>query len=218
MNVNTPYHPGAWPVGAAQDGIVGGQVQQRAMGRQIDDGNVVRVFLMTPYAEAQERAVFHDVIEEVNDMKARAHGVQFKPVGPSESMLGRLRSQALGDKGLLSARLVVAVLWKHWDPDEGARFEALYDLARDNDKEVWLYVHTLNDALLARPDASLRHVLAFRDRVEQEGRVRYIRYDGVADWQAKLLQHLFDWLDNMPCARAFMSLTSSITSDETQIR
>ncbi len=168
------------------------------MGRQIDGGNVVWVFVMTPHADAQERAVFHDVIDEVNDVKARVHGVQFKPMGPSESMLGRLRPKALRNKDLLSANLVVVVLWRHWDPDEAARFEAFYDLARDNDKEVWLYVRALNDALLAHPDESLRHVLAFRDRVEQEGRVRYIRYDSVADWQEKLLQHLFHWLDNLP--------------------
>ena len=167
------------------------------MARQID-GGTVRVFLMTPHAEAQERAVFQEVIDEVNDVKARAHGLQFKAAGASESMLGRLRPKALRNKDVLAAHLVVAVLGRHWDADEAARFDAFYDLARDNDKQVWLYVRTLDDALLAHPDEPLHHVLAFRDRVEQDGHVRYIRYDGVADWQEKFLQHLFHWLDNLP--------------------
>ena len=162
------------------------------------DGGTVRVFLMTPHAEAPERAVFHEVIEEVNDVKARAHGVQFKPVGSSESMLGRLRPKALRNKDVLAAHLVVAVIGQRWDADEATRFDALYDLARDNDKEVWLYVQRLDDALLARPDEPLRHVLAFRDRVEQDGHVRYLRYDGIADWQEQFLNHLFHWLDNLP--------------------
>jgi len=168
------------------------------MGRQIDGGNVVRVFVMTPHVDAPERAVFHGVIEEVNDVKARAHGVQFKPVSTSGSVLGRLRPKALRNKDLLTANLVVVVLSRQWDPDEAVRFETLYELARENDKEVWLYVRTLDDALLIHPDEPLRHVLAFRDRVEQEGRVRYFRYHDVADWVEQLLQHLFNWLDNLP--------------------
>ena len=168
------------------------------MSRQFDGTKVVRVFMMAPHAETTQQAAFREVIAEANDVKARAHGVQFKPVGGSDSILGRLRVKTRGAKDLLAADLVVATLDHQWDPDAAERFEALYDLAREHDKTLWLYVRALDDVHLADPDDQLRPVLDFRDRVEQDGRALTTRYDDETAWPDTLLNHLIHWLDNRP--------------------
>ena len=168
------------------------------MSRQFEGTKMVRVFMMTPHAETTEQAAFRDVIAEANDVKARAHGVQFKPLGGSDSILGRLRAKTRSAKDLLTADLVVAALDRHWDAGAAERFEALYDLACEHDKTVWLYVRTLDDAHLADPDDQLRHLLDFRDHTEQDGRALTARYDDETSWPDMLLKHLFNWLDNRP--------------------
>ncbi len=170
------------------------------MGRTNNGSDVLRVFVAAPGEEEAARLTVTNVLRQVNDEKAKVQGRQLKAVGSADSMLGRLLPQALVDRALRAADLVVLALSRHWDDPETypSSFETLYVRARDAGQTVWLYFLDVEPDLLARPDEPLRRVLDFRDRLEAEGQARCYRCADEADWHEQLYTHLCLWLDRLP--------------------
>ena len=162
---------------------------------------VVRVFIASPGDVRKERTIFHDVIEELNEIKAARVGMYLVPVGWEDTLPGRGRPQALINEDLVTCDLVVGLLWRRWGTPTGkysSGFEEEYELAREHDIPMWLYFRNVEEAMMADPGAQLRQVLDFRDRIERERALLYHSYADEEDWEKKLRRHISLWLDKLP--------------------
>jgi len=138
----------------------------------------VPVFIASPGDLTAEREIFPKVIEKVNRMKAKSKGILLEAVGWEDTLPGKGRPQEKINGDVKNSHLIVMLLWKRWGSATGeysSGFEEEYEVARANDKEIWLYFREIPDDMLADPGEQLRKVLEFRNRVETERKFLFRR-------------------------------------------
>ena len=88
---------------------------------------IVRIFIASPDDVRKERTIFHDVIEELNAIKAAEKGKLLVPAGWEDTLPGRGRPQALINEDLVSCDLIVGLLWRRWGTPTGEYSSAVVD-------------------------------------------------------------------------------------------
>jgi tetratricopeptide (TPR) repeat protein len=162
---------------------------------------VTRIFIASPGDLNTERAIFPDVIEKVNRIKAKSKGMLLEAVGWEDTLPGKGRPQEKIDEDVKHSDLIVMLLWKRWGSATGkysSGFEEEYEVACANDKEIWLYFRGILDDMLADPGEQLQKVLEFRNKVETEKKFLFRRYEDENAWKEQFIEDLCRWLDNLP--------------------
>ena len=161
---------------------------------------VMYVFLASPNDLSVERRMFPEVIEKVNQIKAKAKGILLEAVGWEDTLPGKGRPQEKINEDVIKSHLIVMLLWKRWGSPTGkysSGFEEEYELACSNEKEIWLYFRTISDEMLADPGEQLKRVLEFRNKIEAERRFLFRRYDDEHGWKEQFIEVLCRWLDGL---------------------
>ena len=162
---------------------------------------VTRVFIASPGDLNAERGLFPDIIERVNQIKAKSKGILLEAVGWEDTLPGKGRPQEKINKDVKSSHLIVMLLWKRWGTLTGkysSGFEEEYEVACASDKEIWLYFRDIPDDMLADPGQQLKKVLKFRDKVETEKEFLFKRYEEENAWKEQFFEDLCRWLDDLP--------------------
>jgi hypothetical protein len=126
------------------------------------------VFIASPSDLNAERAIFPDVIEKVNRIKAKSKGILLEAVGWEDTLPGKGRPQEKINEDVKSSHLIVMLLWKRWGSATGkysSGFEEEYEVACANDKGIWLYFREISDDMLADPGEQLKKVLKFKNKL-----------------------------------------------------
>ncbi len=164
-------------------------------------GKLVRhiaIFIGSPGDVNAERKSFPRILEKVNRLKARAKDIVLDPVGWEGTLPGVGPPQKKINEDLRQCDLIVLVLGKRWGTPTGkysSGFEEEYRLARRLHKEIWLYLRSIPDNMLADPGDQLKKVIQFRNTVEAERKLLFRRYQDERAWEEKLTDDLCRWLD-----------------------
>jgi hypothetical protein len=156
------------------------------------------VFIASPSDLNAERAIFPDVIERVNRIKAESKGILLKAVGWEDTLPGKGRPQGKINEDVKSSDLVVMLLWKRWGSPTGeysSGFEEEYEVACANDKDIWLYFRDVPGDMLADPGKQLKKVLKFRKKIETENKLLFKSYKDENEWEKEFTDDLCLWLD-----------------------
>jgi tetratricopeptide (TPR) repeat protein len=174
----------------------------------------LNVFIGSPGDVLEERALFRDIINEVNTNKANDLGYHIEAVGWEDTMPGKGRPQVLINKDVESADLAVFVLGKRWGSptDEKGKklqetgkpfisgmeeeFNLVNSLNDQNGKpEIFLYFKAINSDMMADAGPQLRQVIDFRKKIELSKQFLYIHYDNIEQWRKEISKHLSQWLE-----------------------
>ena len=165
---------------------------------------VLNVFIASPGDLFEERAVFSEIVSEVNRIKANSLGIHLEPLGWEDTLPGKGRPQKLINEDIKRSDLIVMLLWKRWGTSTGkytSGFEEEYELANslneknDGRPEMCLYFRSIPDPMLADPGEQLRKVLDFRSKIEKEKKFLYKAYEDEKKWEKLIREHLCRWLD-----------------------
>ena len=174
---------------------------------QSDDfRKVLRVFIASPGDLGEERRLFRDIVDEMNQLKADGMGLLLKPLGWEDVPPGVGRPQGLIDKYIEECDLMVMLLWTRWGTPTGeysSGFEEEYEMAKrlheaGGKPEIMLYFRKVPDEVQAEPDEQLRQVLKFKKKIESEGEVMYKPYDDENEWGRLFRLDLGKQLDRLP--------------------
>ena len=161
---------------------------------------VRKIFIGSPGDLGEERKAFRKVVERVNKIKARSMCIHLEPVGWEDTLPGKGRPQGLINKDVVSADLVLLLLWKRWGTPTGeysSGFEEEYEVARENNIQIWFHFKNIPNDMLADPGKQLRKVIDFRDRIERERQYLYKPYRNAKTWKKMLEEDLCRWLDDL---------------------
>jgi len=162
--------------------------------------DVRKIFIGSPGDVPKERKIFQDILNDVNDLKAKSKGILLEPVGWEDTLPGKGRPQAKINADLIECVLSVMLLWKRWGTNTGnytSGFEEEFEIAKKNDIEIWFYFKNIPEDSLSDAGPQLKQVLGFRDKIESEKEYLYIPYINEKDWRKKLTKNLCDWLDKI---------------------
>ena len=175
-------------------------------GKSDDFRKVIRVFIASPGDLGDERHLFRDIVDGVNQSKANEMAIQLEPLGWEDTLPGSGRPQELINEDVKKCDLMIMLLWKQWGMPTGeysSGFEEEYELAKrlleeEGEPEVMLYFRKIPDDMLADPGEQLRQVLEFKEKIESERKFLYKSYEDENQWEKIFREHLSKWLDKLP--------------------
>ena len=175
-------------------------------GKSDDFRKVIRVFIASPGDLGDERHLFRDIVDGVNQSKANEMAIQLEPLGWEDTLPGSGRPQELINEDVKKCDLMIMLLWKQWGMPTGeysSGFEEEYELAKrlleeEGKPEIMLYFRKIPDYMLADPGEQLRQVLKFKEKVESERKFLYKSYEDENQWEKIFREHLSKWLDKLP--------------------
>jgi len=193
-------------------------------GQSNDTRKVVRVFIASPGDLGEERRLFREIIDEVNQLKADGMGLLLKPLGWEDIPpgVGRPHPQGLINKYIEDCALMVMLLWKRWGTPTGkysSGFEEEYEQAkrlreeRGDRPEIMLYFRNVPDNMLAHPDEQLKQVLKFKENRSKK-EVLHRSYEDENQWKETFKYDLSEWLDKFTIDEKYDSLTDGIQKIE----
>ena len=165
--------------------------------------DVVKVFIASPGDVADERKLFPEVVQRVNQNKAKSMGYLLEPIGFEDALPGAGRPQEIINKDVEECDVLVLLFWKKWGSPSGkfsSGTEEEFSIAdrrsrKDGFPHVLIYFRDAPDDMMADPGPQLKKVLKFRVQIEREKRYLYMAFRDPADWKDKLENHLSRWLD-----------------------
>ncbi len=171
-----------------------------------DFRKVIRVFIASPGGLEEERRLFRDIVDEMNQLKADGMGLLLKPLGWEDVPPGVGRPQGLIDKYIEECDLMVMLLWTRWGTPTGeysSGFEEEYEMAKHlhevgGKPEIMLYFRNVPDDIQAEPDEQLRQVLKFKEKIKSEREIMYKPYDDENEWERLFRLDLSKRLDGPP--------------------
>ena len=92
-----------------------------------------RVFFASPNDLNPERLRFREIVDEINEIKARSVKLYLEPTGWEDTLPGKGRPQELINEDVTSSDLFVLLLWKRWGTPSGeysSGTEEEFELAR----------------------------------------------------------------------------------------
>ncbi len=168
--------------------------------------NVFRVFIAPPSDLSEERKMFPQIVEQVNQLRRMEH--RLEPVGWEDALPGRGRPQAIINEDVKQCDVFVMLLWKRWGspPQKGkGKFssgtEEEFSIAQkrhmrgDKGPYMLLYFRSVPADMIADPGTQLRKVIKFRAMIEKNKSFLFQVYDKPEEWANFLRQHLSQWLD-----------------------
>ena len=166
-----------------------------------------RVFFASPNDLNPERLRFREIVDEINEIKARSVKLYLEPTGWEDTLPGKGRPQELINEDVTSSDLFVLLLWKRWGTPSGeysSGTEEEFELARklNNSQEgkphILIYFKSIPSDMMADPGFQLRQVLDFRNRIEEEKEFFYSTFAMTEEWAKKFRGHLSHWIDDQP--------------------
>ncbi|MGB7135327.1 MAG: DUF4062 domain-containing protein, partial [Acidobacteriaceae bacterium] len=161
----------------------------------------ISVFIASPGDVAAERLVFKSTIEDLNQGFGRGADVVFVPVEWEDQLAesGR-RVQDVLNQRIADCDLFVLVLHTRWgrrddNPTYSSFTEEEYETAMTLWKnhglpEVLVFFKNVPNAQLADPGEQLKPVLAFRKKLQDEGKVLYKSFDNEQQFGKEIEDHL----------------------------
>jgi tetratricopeptide (TPR) repeat protein len=164
---------------------------------------VIKVFIASPGDLSEERNLFPQILENLNDIKAESINYQFKPVGWKDTLPGWGRPQELINEEVRQCDIFVMLLWKRWGTPSGefsSGTEEEFQIAIERYKStgtphLLLYFRSVPQSMMADPGEQLQKVIKFRARVEEERICLFSPYDDPIQWKDLFMKHLSRWLD-----------------------
>ncbi|MDP2660532.1 MAG: tetratricopeptide repeat protein, partial [Dehalococcoidia bacterium] len=167
----------------------------------------VRIFFAAPGDLREERTSFPVVVENVQRRVADHRGFHLQPIGWQDTVPGYGRPQELINADVASSDLLVVLFHRRWGTPPGppgslyssgteGEFEVgLANREKHKSPEIWLFFKHVGDEYLADPGDQLKQVLAFRDRIEQEHKLRYTPFPDSVEWECLFEDFLSLWLN-----------------------
>ncbi len=162
-----------------------------------------RIFIGSPNDLNPERKQFGNIVDKINDIKAKSISLLLEPVGWEDTLLGKGRPQKLINKDLKSCDLAVMLLWKRWGskPSKSGKytsgFEEEYEVAKKAGIDIWFYFRKTPDDMMADPGEQLKQVLEFRNKLEIEKNYLYRAYESEQHWIELFEKDLCTWIDGI---------------------
>ena len=160
----------------------------------------IPIFLASPSNLSAERQLFFEVIEDANKLIAKNKGFILEPIVWEETLIGKGRPQEKINEKLKQCHLVVMLLWNKWGSPTGSYssgFEEEYEVANENNKEIWLYFREITTDMLNDPGEQLKKVLEFKNKITTEKKYFYSNYIDENEWKKNFLYHLNEWLHKL---------------------
>lgn len=163
----------------------------------------IKVFIASPGDLSDERRLFPDIIQSVNEIKAHTAGFHFVAVGWEDTLPDFGRPQAIINKDVEGSDIFVMLLWRRWGTPSGefsSGTEEEFSIAcrrykSTGDPHLLLYFRSVPEAMMADPGHQLQKVIDFRTRIEVERSCLYKGYESLDQWRDLLTKHLCLWLD-----------------------
>ena len=149
------------------------------------DYKVRHIFIGSPGDLSDERKQFKEVLDKVNDIKAKGMGYCLEPIGWEDTLPGKGRPQELINKDLRESDLAVLLLWERWGTPTGeysSGFEEEYEIALKEGIQSWLFLKLISEKMMADPGPQLSKVIEFREKVEAEREVLYKHFESTEDY------------------------------------
>lgn len=164
---------------------------------------VKRVFLACPGDLTTERSRFPRLLETVNNLRAHSLGFHCEPVGWERVIPSFGRPQALINRELESADLVIVMFWNRIGSPSDLKNTKTgtleeFELARRlygmlSRPMVWVYFRVPTES----EGDQVAGVAGFRKELEQGKDIFFREYSKVADWEDMVREHLVAYLDGL---------------------
>src|SRR2546423_187066 len=120
---------------------------------------VIKVFIASPSDLAEERALFPEIIKQVNTLKARSMDCLFEAMGWEDTLLDWGRAQELINEDVRQCDIFVMLLWKRWGQSTGKstsgteeEFNIAYErYKKTGNPQLLLYFRSVPQAMMADP-------------------------------------------------------------------
>jgi len=163
----------------------------------------LRIFIASPSDLKNEREVFREIINELNNEPEFSKNHLLIPVGWEDTLIGKGRPQNLINEDLKDSDLIVCILWKRWGSSSGkysSGFEEEFELANKLNKDIWLYFKDIPSCMMEDPGIQLRKVLAFRKKIESEKNFLYRLYEREETWKLLFKNDLIKYIKKQKLA------------------
>ena len=156
---------------------------------------IVRVFIGSPGGLEAERQAAKRVVEEINQNHSEHWGCQINLVGWEATLPGYSRAQSLINQDLDKCDYFIGILWDHWGskPDDGeceftSGFHEGFERAteRYNDRlmrDIALFFKDIPTKQWKDPGASLKQVIAFREKCIKERKPLFKEFKEIGDFE-----------------------------------
>ena len=169
-----------------------------------------KIFIGSPGGLKTIRKSFKDTVEEYSTREAEPRDFLFMPVGWEETPGGIRRAQSLINEELRTCDYCVIVFHDHWGSNPGPskynatsgteeEFMVALECLESDDmpmKDIIVIFKSVSTRQMADPGKELNKVLAFRKKLEQEKRVKYLTFSSKKEFERIILMHLSKWLRN----------------------
>ncbi|MFL6209508.1 MAG: tetratricopeptide repeat protein [Pyrinomonadaceae bacterium] len=164
---------------------------------------VIKVFIASPSDLAEERALFPEIIKQVNTLKARSMDCLFEAMGWEDTLLDWGRAQGLINEDVRQCDIFVMLLWKRWGQSTGKstsgteeEFNIAYErYEKTGNPQLLLYFRSVPQAMMADPGKQLQQIIKFKAKIEKHRICLFKTYDGKEQWAELIKEHLSRWLD-----------------------
>jgi tetratricopeptide (TPR) repeat protein len=162
----------------------------------------VKIFIASPRDLADERKLFPDILELLNDVVGHRLNHRLEPLGWEDALPNWGRPQELINQDVRQCEVFVMLLWKRWGMPSGQysagteeEFEIAYERYRKTGSpHLLLYFRSVPQDMMADPGEQLQKVIKFRTRIEVERIGLFKTYDTPYQWKDLLMKHLSEWL------------------------
>jgi len=162
----------------------------------------LKLFLASPGDLNDERNLFPEVVQLLNDIVGQRMNYQLVPVGWENTLPGWGRPQALINQDVRECDVFIMLLWKRWGMPSGAytsgseeEFQIAFErYQRTGSPHLLLYFRSVPQDMMADPGEQLLKVIAFRTRIEVERIGLFKAYNDPLQWRDLLIRHISGWL------------------------
>jgi len=168
-----------------------------------DYRKIIRVFIASPGDLDEERKVFRDTIDELNEIKCSQMGLHLEPLGWEDTLPGKGRPQEIINDDIRRCDLFVLILWKWWGTPTGlysSGIEEEFHITRQQNNttgkpHILLYFKKVPPEMMADPGEQLQQVLAFRKQIEEERSFLFKSFYDSYELERLIRAHISRWLD-----------------------
>jgi len=160
----------------------------------------IPIFLASPSDLGEERKLFYQIIERVNELIAKPKGILLEAIIWEDTLIGKGRPQEKINEDLELCDLVVMLLWKKWGSPTGKHssgFEEEYKVADANGKEIWMYFREVPEDMIIDPGKQLEKVIEFKNKIIEQKKYLCSNYRDENKWENIFFDHLSKWLNRM---------------------
>src|ERR1041385_6176644 len=164
---------------------------------------LIRIYLASSPDLKEERRLFLEVLQELNDTTGAERNVVFQMVNLDPFGLG---AEIRRDAQIANSDLFVLMLGKSWEEHSPVRQEtnsierqfrfAQSAFEHNGQPRLLIYFRSVLPYMMADPGVQLQQIIQFRDAIEASRTQPFTIYDHPLQWRAIFRSHLSRWLNN----------------------